>query len=115
MEAETLHLIHPQNQRKTAKKTDKPACSIEASILKTGDTPAPKAKATVRKRPAQLDDESLQLSESGALPQTPAESETPAASEPSLADKASDGAQSPRATEQTIQEPSNVRRRVSKK
>ena len=102
---------------KTAKKTDKSISSIEAPTLETGDTPAPKAKATVRKRPAQLDDESLRL-ESSALPQTPAESETshnPAESEPSPADKGSDGAQSSRAIEQTTQEPSNVRRRVSKK
>ena len=102
---------------KTAKKTDKSTSSIEASTLEIGDTPTPKTKATVRKRPAQLDEESLRL-ESGALPPTPAESETsqnPAASEPSQADKAIDGAQSSRAMEQSNQEPSNIRRRVSKK
>ena len=105
------------NKPKTAKKTDKSTSSIEAPTLEIGDTPTPKAKATVRKRPAQLDDESLR-SESSALPQTPAESETsqnPAASEPSRADKASDGAQSSQAIEQSFQEPSNVRRRLSKK
>ena len=55
---------------KTAKLTDKPASSTQASSSGTGDTPIPKEKAAIRKRPAQSEDES------GALPQTPAESET---------------------------------------
>ena len=55
---------------KTAKLTDKPASSTQASSSGTGDTPIPKEKAATRKRPAQSEDES------GALPQTPAESET---------------------------------------
>ena len=55
---------------KTAKLTDKPASSTQASSSGTGDTPIPKEKAPIRKRPAQSEDET------GALPQTPAESET---------------------------------------
>ena len=80
--------------------------------------PVPEGKATVRKRPAQTEDESLQLSEASALPQTPAESEssqTPAASEPSSAYKAGESPKSTQASEQSAQEPSSTRRRISKK
>ena len=65
-------------RQKTAKLTDKPASSKQASSSGAGDAPTPKAKATVRKRPAQSEDES------GTLPPTPAGSETsqPATTDP---------------------------------
>ena len=57
-------------RQKTAKLTDKPASSTQASSSGTGDTPIPEEKASVRKRPAQSEDES------GTLPPTPAGSES---------------------------------------
>ena len=57
-------------RQKTAKLTDKPASSTQASSSGTGDAPIPKEKAPIRKRPAHSEDAS------GALPTTPAESET---------------------------------------
>ena len=42
---------------KTAKLTDKPASSTQASSSGTGDAPIPKEKAAIRKRPAQSEDE----------------------------------------------------------
>ena len=63
-------------RQKTAKLADKPAGSTQASSSGTGDTPTPKAKASIRKRPAQADD-------SGTLPPTPTGSE---ASQPATTD-----------------------------
>ena len=56
-------------RQKSAKLTDKSASSTQASSPRTGDTPIPKGKASIRKRPAQAD------ADTGTLPATPAESE----------------------------------------
>ena len=55
-------------RQKSAKLTDKPASSTQASSPRTGDTPIPKGKASIRKRPAQAD------ADTGTLPATPADS-----------------------------------------
>ena len=56
-------------RQKTAKLTDKPAGSTRVSSPRIGDTPVPKERPIICKRPAQSEDES------GAAPPTPAESE----------------------------------------
>ena len=63
-------------RQKTAKPADKQASSTQASSSVAGDTPTPKAKASIRKRPAHSDD-------TGTLSPTPAGSET---SQPAVAD-----------------------------
>ena len=55
-------------RQKTAKPAIAQASSTQASSSGAGDTPTPKAKASIRKRPAQAVDQ-------GTLPSTPAESE----------------------------------------
>ena len=56
-------------RQKSAKLTDKPASSTQASSPRTGDTPTPKGKASIRKRPAQAD------ADTGTPPETPADRE----------------------------------------
>ena len=56
-------------RQKSAKPTDKSASSTQASSPRTGDTPIPKGKASIRKRPAQAD------ADTGTLPATPEEGE----------------------------------------
>ena len=114
---------------KTAKLTDKTASSTQASSSGTGDTPIPKEKAAIRKRPAQSEDES------GALPPTPAESETsqPAATtdpqqanqpieesqssqvDPQQSNKPIEETQSSQPEEPIIQGSSSVKKRMTKK
>ena len=116
-------------RQKTAKLTDKPASSTQASSSGTGDTPIPKEKAAVRKRPAQSEDES------GTLPPTPAGSETsqPATiTDPQQANQPTEesqslqvepqqgnipveGTQSSQPEESTIQESSSAKKRMVRK
>ena len=115
-------------RQKTAKLTDKPAGSTQASSSGAGDTPIPKEKAAVRKRPAQSEDES------GALPPTPVGSETsqPATTDPQQAIQPTEesqalpvepqqgnvpieGAQPSQPEESTIPETSGVKRRMVRK
>ena len=114
-------------RQKTAKPADKQASSTQASSSGTGDAPTPKAKASIRKRPAQSD-------ESGTLPPTPAGSETsqpaatdpqpliqsieesqPSSAEPQQGNVPVEGLQSTQPEEATTVESSGVKRRVVRK
>ena len=116
-------------RQKTAKLTDKPASSTQASSSGVGDTPIPQEKAVVRKRPAQSEDETA------ALPSTPAESETSQSATttvPQQADQSVEESQSSQVDPQqgnnpveetqtsqpddpTIQGSSNVKKRMTRK
>ena len=56
-------------RQKSAKPTDKSVSSTQASSPRTGDSPIPKGKASIRKRPAQAD------ADTGTFPATPAAGE----------------------------------------
>ena len=116
-------------RQKAAKLTDKPAGGTQASSSGTGDTPIPKERGTIRKRPAHSEDET------GAVPPTPAEGDmTPPAeatdsqqtlppveeSQPSRVDPQQEAnpdeeMQSAQAEEPLIQESSATKKRIVRK